>query len=306
MKLARFAYAGRTSLGIITEEGVIDLHESEPRLPDTLRAFLAAGETLLAVVHRIAMTSKSRIAADHVRLLAPIQDPQKFLGLGFSYRAHVNELRMQRKDAQIPDNQVWFNKQVSCIVGPTDEIRKPAISEQLDYEGEMAIVIGTRCRHVKARDAQRVIAGFMVCNDVSVRDWQKRAPTATLGKSFDTHGPTGPWLTLVDEVFDAEALRLRTWVNGEIRQDSSTSDFIYSIGEMIEELTTVCTLEPGDILATGTPGGTGATHVPPRYLKVGDSVRIEIEQLGVIENQVVEDSTELLEDKRSSGPHVRN
>ena len=157
----------------------------------------------------------------------------------------------------------------------------------LDYEGEMAVVIGRRCRHLRPAAAREVIAGYMVCNDVSVRDWQLRAPTATLGKSFDTHGPTGPWLTLADEVENPESLGLKTWVNGELRQNGNTSDFIYSLGQMLEELTTVLTLEPGDILTTGSPGGVGAAAVPPRYLKIGDIIRIEVESLGAIENRVI-------------------
>jgi 2-keto-4-pentenoate hydratase/2-oxohepta-3-ene-1,7-dioic acid hydratase in catechol pathway len=287
MKLATFQQAERTALGIVTADGLIDLERADARLPRSMRALLEAGPEAIAQVHRYAAIATERLPLTGVRLAAPIPDPRKFLGLGFSYRSHVAEIREHRKDIKIPANQVWFTKQVSCVNGPFDDIHKPPISDMLDYEGEMAVVIGRRCRHVKPSRAHEVIAGFMVCNDVSVRDWQLRAPTATLGKSFDTHGPTGPWLTLAEEIGDPERLSVRTWVNGELRQNGNTSDFIYTLGQMLEELTTVMTLEPGDILTTGSPGGVGAAMVPPRYLKIGDSIRIDIEGLGAIENKVV-------------------
>jgi 2-keto-4-pentenoate hydratase/2-oxohepta-3-ene-1,7-dioic acid hydratase in catechol pathway len=287
MKLATFRHQGRVALGIVTDDGIVDLERASPSLPKTLRGLLEAGPEALAAAQRLAGSPGPRLALEEVVLAAPVGDPRKFLGLGFSYRSHVAEIRERRKDIQIPPNQVWFTKQVSCVNGPFDDIHKPAVSDMLDYEGEMAVVIGRRCRHVRSAAARGVIAGYMVCNDVSVRDWQLRAPTATLGKSFDTHGPTGPWLTLADEVENPESLSLKTWVNGELRQDGNTSDFIYSLGQMLEELTTVLTLEPGDILTTGSPGGVGAAAVPPRYLKIGDVIRIEVESLGAIENRVI-------------------
>jgi 2-keto-4-pentenoate hydratase/2-oxohepta-3-ene-1,7-dioic acid hydratase in catechol pathway len=163
----------------------------------------------------------------------------------------------------------------------------PGVSRQLDYEGELAIVIGQRARHVRGAAARSIIAGFMVCNDVSVRDWQRRSPTGTLGKSFDTHGPIGPWMTTIDEAPAPEGLSIRTWVDGELRQDGNTSDLIYAFEEMIEELSTVFTLEPGDILATGTPRGVGGGFTPPRFLREGQTVKVEVEGLGYIENLVV-------------------
>jgi 2-keto-4-pentenoate hydratase/2-oxohepta-3-ene-1,7-dioic acid hydratase in catechol pathway len=202
-----------------------------------------------------------------------------------SFHSHVQHVRA--KGGDLPAHQIWFNKQVTCISGPYDPIHLPSVARELDYEGELAIVIGRRARHVRKRDAASVIAGFMVCNDVSVRDWQRRSPTAMLGKSFDTHGPTGPWLTTADAVPNSGSLRIRTWVDGELRQEGSTSELIYSFGEMLEELSTVFTLEPGDILATGTPVGSGSSFSPPRYLAAGQSVRVEIEGLGHIENRVI-------------------
>jgi 2-keto-4-pentenoate hydratase/2-oxohepta-3-ene-1,7-dioic acid hydratase in catechol pathway len=289
MRLATFTAQSRTRLGVIEDDCIVDLTVAGSSLPRTVRQLLAAGPEGLTAVRRAVEHCTERIPLAQVHLRAPVDDPQKFLGLGLNYRSHVEELRKRFPEMPIPQHQVWFNKQVSCIAGPYDTIRKPPLSDSLDYEGELALVIGRRCRAVRSSTAHDVIAGFMVCNDVSVREWQMRSPTATLGKSFDTHGPIGPWLTLTDEVDDPSALSVRTWVNGALRQDGNTRDFVYRVGEMIEELTAVMTLMPGDILTTGTPCGVGAAASPPRYLRSGDTVRVEIESLGYIENTVVDD-----------------
>jgi 2-keto-4-pentenoate hydratase/2-oxohepta-3-ene-1,7-dioic acid hydratase in catechol pathway len=218
-----------------------------------------------------------------VTLEAPITDPQKFLAIGMNYRAHAEEAA--KAGIPIPKSQLWFNKQVSCINGPTSAIELPQISDQLDYEAEMGVVIGRRCRHVKAADARSMIAGYLVADDVSVRDWQMKSPTFTLGKSFDTHGPIGPWITTDDEVADPHDLLMTLTVNGEERQRTSTGDMIYNIFEQIAYLSTVMTLEPGDLLATGTPAGVGIAR--GQFLKDGDVVRVAISGLGAIENRVV-------------------
>ena len=175
------------------------------------------------------------------------------------------------------------------MIGPAEAIEIPRASPQVDYEGELAFVIGRRCRHVAAADAASVVAGFTVMNDVSVRDWQWRTPTWTMGKSFDTHGPLGPWLVTADEVPDPHRLRLRTWVNDELRQEASTDDMIFSCWAKVEYLSTVFTLEPGDVVSTGTPAGVGVSFDPPRWLLAGDTVRIEVDGVGVLENPVVDE-----------------
>jgi 2-keto-4-pentenoate hydratase/2-oxohepta-3-ene-1,7-dioic acid hydratase in catechol pathway len=162
----------------------------------------------------------------------------------------------------------------------------------LDYEGELVVVIGRRARHVPRERALEYVAGYMVGNDVSVRDWQLRSPTTTIGKSFDTHGPIGPWITTTDEIPDPDKLQLRTLVNGEPRQATSTGEMVFSIPEQIEHLSTAFTLEPGDLLFTGTPEGVGLLMKPPRYLTVGDRVRVEIDGLGAIENEIVAEPTQ--------------
>ncbi len=283
MKLATFTHQGRTAIGVVTDEEIAELDGA----PVGMRALLAAGEEGRALAARAMDRGGPRLRLAEVKLEAPVPDPRKFLGLGGNYKAHVAEILARRPDFPVSDRQTWFNKQVTCVTGPYDPIHKPKVSDSFDYEGEMAIVIGRRCRHVKAADAEPAIAGYMVCNDASVREWQSRAPTMMLGKSFDTHGPTGPWLTLGLSIEEAEDLEVRTWVNGELRQQGRTSDFVHGIGAMIEELSAVFTLEPGDILATGTPSGVGAAMTPPRFLRAGDLVRIEIERLGAIENPVI-------------------
>ncbi|MDP9912464.1 2-keto-4-pentenoate hydratase/2-oxohepta-3-ene-1,7-dioic acid hydratase in catechol pathway [Variovorax boronicumulans] len=196
-------------------------------------------------------------------------------------------MRQQYADVARRPHQIWFNKQVSCITGPFDELAIPAVSQTLDYEVELGVIIGRPCRRVSARQASNYIAGYTVCNDASIRGWQGRSMTMTLAKSFETLGPMGPWMVTADEVEDPHRLRVRTWVNDELRQDGSTAEMRFSIFEQIEELSRVMTLAPGDVLATGSPAGVGAARTPPVYLAPGDVVRMEIEGIGEIRNAVV-------------------
>jgi 2-keto-4-pentenoate hydratase/2-oxohepta-3-ene-1,7-dioic acid hydratase in catechol pathway len=288
MKLATFTRGDQTAVGVVEGEEIADLSTAEVRLPMDLVAILWGGDAAFDAIRGASRRARRHPLSD-VHLEAPIRTPRKFLGLGLSFKSHVAELRAKNIPIAIPPHQVWFNKQVTAINGPYDPIHLPKVSSQLDYEGELAVVIGRHARHVSRANAAAVIAGYLICNDVSVRDWQLRSPTAMLGKSFDTHGPIGPWLTTADEVPNPHELRIRTWVDGELRQDGNTNDFIYSIGEMIEELSTVFTLEPGDILATGCPAGVGALMDPPRFLTAGQSVRVEIDGLGHIENRVIDE-----------------
>src|SRR5947199_57994 len=163
------------------------------------------------------------------------------------------------------------------------------LGTQLDFEGELCVVIGKHARHVAAADADTCVAGYMVGNDVSVRDWQFHSPTWVMGKSFDTHGPTGPWLVTRDEVPDPASLRLQTWVNGVLKQDASTGAMIFGVGPLVEYVSQAFTLEPGDVIFTGTPAGVGSTRSPREWLKAGDVVRVEITGLGVLENRVVDE-----------------
>ena len=223
---------------------------------------------------------------DEVHLHAPVERPSKFLAIAANYQSHIDEVLAANPAYVPPTSQRWFTKLPSCVNGPYDPILRPPESDQLDYEVELALVIGKRCRRVRAEDAAEVIAGYTVHNDVSARDWQKRSPTIMLGKSFDTHGPLGPWLVTPDEIGDPHSLAIRCWVNGELRQDGSTAEMIDDCYAQVAYLSTVCTLEPGDVIATGTPFGTGGSAKPPRFLQPGDVVRCEVERIGAIEATV--------------------
>ena len=225
----------------------------------------------------------ARYPIDSVRRHAPVPHPPSILAIGMNYRAHVAEMGREP-----PEYQYWFNKQRTSIAGPGDPIVLPTVSTMVDYEGELAMVIGPRCQHIPAARAMDVVAGFTIINDVSARDWQWRTPTFTLGKSFDTHAPCGPWLVTTDELTDPGNLALRTWVNDDLRQDSTTADLIFGCSALIEYLTTAIPLEPGTVIATGTPAGVGAGFDPPRFLADGDVVRIEIEGIGELTNPVVQ------------------
>jgi 2-keto-4-pentenoate hydratase/2-oxohepta-3-ene-1,7-dioic acid hydratase in catechol pathway len=222
---------------------------------------------------------------EEARLLAPVE-PRKFMAVGLNYADHIAESGMEA-----PQFPVFFNKQVTCVVGPDDDVHMPRVSNLLDYEGELALVIGTRCRHVPADRAHEVVLGYTITNDLSVRDWQLRSPTMTMGKSFDTHGPLGPWIVTKDELGDPHQLSIRTWVNDELRQDGNTSEMIYDCYEQVAHLSQAFTLEPGDVIATGTPAGIGAVRqpFPEGLLNVGDAVRVEIEGIGALRNTVVEE-----------------
>jgi 2-keto-4-pentenoate hydratase/2-oxohepta-3-ene-1,7-dioic acid hydratase in catechol pathway len=281
MKLATFTHQGSTRIGLVDEGGVVDLSRAAPALPHEMGAFLAAGPAALAAAQEAA-GSRARIPLPAVKLEAPIARPPKFLAVGLNYADHAAESKME-----LPRHPTIFNKQSTCVAGPSDPIHVPRASQAVDYEGELGFVIGRRCRHVSRQDAPRVLAGYLVVNDVSVRDWQLRIPTWTMGKSFDTHGPIGPWIATPDEIPDPHGLRLRTWVNGELRQDSNTKQLVFDCFALVEHLSTAFTLEPGDVVATGTPAGVGVSMKPPRWLAAGDVVRIEIEGIGWIENPVI-------------------
>ena len=279
MKLCRFTEDGLTRIGKVVGDVVIDL-SAVPGVTGSMRALLADLADLRAALEAAVLP---RFPLGSVRLEAPIDDPEKFLAIGMNYAAHAAEAA--EAGIPVPKSQLWFNKQVSCISGPYDALDLPRASDKVDYEAELAFVIGTRCHDVAEADALGMVAGYMVCNDVTARDWQQRSPTYTLGKSFDTHGPIGPWITTADEIADPHALTMRLEVNGEQRQASSTGDMIYSIPQQIAYLTTVMTLEPGDIIATGTPSGVGIAS--GKFLRDGDLVTVSIEGLGTISNRCV-------------------
>jgi 2-keto-4-pentenoate hydratase/2-oxohepta-3-ene-1,7-dioic acid hydratase in catechol pathway len=278
MKLASFSHDGARSIGVVRDDGIVDL----ATVATSMESLLALGAAGMDRARRAA-DSGSTIPLRAVRLHAPVTQPRKFLAIAANYQSHIDEVLASNPAYVPPSSQRWFVKLTTSINGPYDPILMPPESSELDYEVELAVIIGQRCRRVRAADAPAVIAGFTVCNDVSARDWQRRSPTIMLGKSFDTHGPLGPWLVTPDEVGDPHTLHLSCTVNGELRQSGSTAQMLANCYQQIEYLSTVCTLEPGDVIATGTPAGTGASMKPPRLLQPGDVVRCEVERVGVIE-----------------------
>jgi 2-keto-4-pentenoate hydratase/2-oxohepta-3-ene-1,7-dioic acid hydratase in catechol pathway len=270
---------------VLVGDEVVDLADPslEPPLPSSMRELFLLGRDGLERARVAATGRAARHAVDEVRRHAPVQDPPAILAIGMNYRAHVAELGREP-----PEFQYWFNKQRTAITGPGDPIVLPAVSDAVDYEGELAMVIGRRCQNVPAERAFEVVAGFTIIDDVSARDWQWRTPTFTVGKSFDTHAPCGPELVTLDELGDPDDLAIRTWVNDELRQDSTTADMIFGCRDMIAYLSTAFPLEPGTVIATGTPAGVGAGFNPPRFLADGDTVRIAVEGIGELVNPVVQ------------------
>ena len=284
MKLATFTHANVTRVGAVVGDEIVDFQAAAPDLPDEMIALLSAGDSALEIARSAEQSGLGRLPLSEVKLEAPVLRPPEFLAIGLNYADHIAEAGLGT-----PDFPVFFNKQTSCVTGPRSPIHLPRASKALDYEGELAFVIGRTCRHVPKERAHEVIAGYTIVNDVSVRDWQFKAPTMLLGKSWDTHGPTGPWITTPDEVGDPHSLDLRTYVNGELRQQSNTKHLVFDCFEQIATLSTVMTLYPGTLISTGTPSGVGAAMKPPKFLVAGDIVRIEISGLGEIENRVIDE-----------------
>ena len=284
MKLVTFTHEGRTRLGAVELDAVVDFAAHGRGLPDDMLTFLAQGEAAFNTAREVCASGTGRLALRDVSLDAPIRRPPKILAVGLNYRDHAAE-----GGFDIPTVPMIFNKQSTAVTGPQGAIYLPKESVQLDYEGEFAFVIGKRCRRVPKEKALDVIAGYTIANDVSVREWQFRSPTTTMGKSWDTHCPLGPYMATPDEVSDPHNLTLRTWVNGELRQDSNTKNLIFNLSDIIVHLSTAFTLEPGDVICTGTPSGVGLGMDPQVWLKAGDVVRITIDQLGTLENRVIDE-----------------
>jgi len=285
MKLAMFREGGRDRIGVVQADTIIDVTAGLPAHSPELIDWLPGLGTSWQMLAVLAQQSNVHLPLSTVRLLPPIRRPAAFLAIGGNYESHIREIA--HLNVTVGEHQIWFNKQVSCITGPYDDLVVPEGMSTLDYEVELAVIIGRRCRNVSARDAAKYIAGYTVSNDASIRERHSRSPTITLAKSFDTLGPLGPWMVTADDIPDPHALQVRTWVNGELRQDGNTAEMRFNIFEQIEELSHAMTLHPGDVLATGTPAGIGAARHPPRFLLPGDIVRMQIEGIGEIENRVV-------------------
>ena len=288
MKLVTFLHESIQKIGAVVDDQIIDFSISH--LPKSMIEFIELGDDGINQANALIAKNDSKISINDVKLMAPIPKPNKILGVGLNYKAHKEEAAKAAADLLGKPQEKYptiFNKQNSSVVGPYDDMHKPDASDFFDYEGELGFVIGKQCRHVPYDKASSVIYGYTVVNDATIRDWQMRGPpmTMTMGKSWDTHCPFGPYLVTSDEVGNPHQLKLETHVNGELRQSASTDGLIHDCFTVVEYLSTAFTLEPGDLIATGTPEGVAATS--RNWLKVDDVVKVTIEKLGFIENKVI-------------------
>jgi ureidoglycolate lyase len=277
MKLARFDAGQGAEIGRVDGDAIIPVTRDHSAIGDDMTAVIAAWSDLKPV---FAGASGDALSLNTVRLLPPIARPGKIFAIGLNYADHIAESGMAT-----PERQIWFTKAVTSITGPHDAIDLPMVPEpHVDYEVELVAVIGAGGKRITRDAAPGAVFGWCVGNDVTERAWQHAGPQWSLGKSFDTHGPIGPWITTADDVPDAHALDIRCLVNGDVRQSSNTRHLHFDVWAQIEHLSQAMTLEPGDLLFTGTPGGVGAAMKPMQFLKDGDVVRCEAGSLGAIEN----------------------
>ena len=276
MKLAMFERGGAPQTGIVIGDSIV-----ATGLPGSMIDLIANWQALKGQLEA-AIVKSERYPLSSVHLLAPVQRPGKIFAIGLNYADHIAESR-----TETPKHQVWFTKAVTSVNGPFDPILIAKAGQYVDYEVELVAVIGKRGRNIAKADAPSHVFGYCVGNDVTERMWQHRTPQWSLGKSFDTHAPVGPWITTADEVADPHALGLRCFVNGEKRQDSNTRHLVFNVWDQIEHLSQAMTLEPGDLIFTGTPGGVGAAMDPRQFLKAGDVVRCDVDGLGTIEAKLI-------------------
>lgn len=316
MRLVTYQHEGQARTGALLGESVVDLNRAyraalhhlgnvnelavaDLRLPIDMVNLLNGGEASLSAAGRAVAFVQERLAAgdatlhaqgilyaiEHVVQLAPVLRPGKLVCLGLNYREHAAEIGMA-----LPEYPVLFHKVAGSLVGQGQPIIIPRISDQIDYEAELAVIIGKRGKYIAEHDALNYIAGYTIANDVSARDVQMRTSQWTSGKMLDTFAPLGPALVTRDEIPDPNALRIKSILNGTVMQDSTTADMIFHVPFIIASLSQLVTLEPGDVILTGTPQGVGQSHTPPAYMKAGDSITIEIEHLGTLTNPVVAES----------------
>jgi 2-keto-4-pentenoate hydratase/2-oxohepta-3-ene-1,7-dioic acid hydratase in catechol pathway len=286
MRLATLQTAGGTRAAALRDKHYVDLAATDPGLPSSLRQLLEAGPAALARAQQAVSNPRAvRLEPAGVRLLPPIPDPPKIVCLGLNYRDHALE-----SGAPIPKEPILFSKYATALIGAGDAIVLPSVSQEVDFEAELVIVVGKRGRNLTANQAAEYVAGYTVGHDVSARDWQlkKDGKQWMVGKTFDTFAPLGPVLVTTDEVPDPHALPIRLRLNGQTMQDSNTRQMIFSVGQTLAYLSQVFTLQPGDLIFTGTPPGVGFARRPPVYLKAGDVVEVEIDGLGLLRNPVVQ------------------
>lgn len=283
MRLVTFERGGEVKLGAVVGEQVVDLSAGDGAIPGSMRHFLEAGEALFAAAQKVIDRGDHRLPLAGVRLKAPLCDPEKIICVGLNYANHATESGME-----IPPEPVLFNKFPNAIIGPDEPIRIPEETSEPDYEVELVAVIGKTGRRIAESEALSHVAGFTVGNDVSARDWQLHKPGGQwmMGKTFDTFAPLGPAIVTPDEISDPHNLGIRCLLNGETLQESTTSQMIFKTEALLAYLSQVITLNPGDLIFTGTPPGVGFARKPPIYLKPGDTVVCEVDEVGRLENPV--------------------
>jgi ureidoglycolate lyase len=283
MKLVTFKTTGQRDaapeLGVVNGDAVICLSRAAPRLATSMIDLIGRWPDVETEVRRLATAGSEQVALGSLTLLAPIPRPGKIMAIGLNYADHIAE-----SGIGTPEHQTWFSKATTAANGPFAPVQIPKVSSFADYEAELVAVIGKGGRHITREGAPAAVFGWCAGNDATVRDWQHRTSQWVIGKSFDTHAPFGPWITTADEIADPHTLGIRCFVNGEKRQDSNTAHLVFDVWAQIEHLSQAMTLEPGDLIFTGTPGGVGAAMTPRQFLKAGDLVRVEIDRLGAIEN----------------------
>jgi len=277
MKLGRFLLDGQSRLGLVLTDKIVPVPDE---IAGDMATLISRWDQLRPRLDELARRPAGATPLAAAKLLAPIARPGKILAIGLNYADHIAEAGLQR-----PEQQLWFSKQLNTVHPPYEPVLIPKSSNKVDYEVELVVVIGKRGKYIARERAAEHVFGYCIGNDVSVRDWQLATSQWVLGKSFDTHGPFGPCITTADEIGDPHRLAIRCLVNGETRQSSNTKNLVFNVWDQIAHLSQAMTLEPGDIIYTGTPGGVGWAMNPQRVLQPGDVVRCEIEELGAIENK---------------------
>src|SRR5437868_901909 len=304
MKLLSIRADGTHRAGVVIENEILDIRAAlnlrgskqgefsalaESKLEDGLDLYLAGLESLSGFIDKLnseglfeeCRKNRALIPINEVRPGPPVLSPGKILAVGLNYAAHAAE-----QNVPVPETPLIFTKNVTCLAGPDAAIRRPRISDQCDYEAELAFVIGKEATSVSRDDALGYVAGFTIMNDVTARDLQRKERQWARAKGLDTFGPCGPWLVTTDELSDPHSLNIALKLNGETRQNSNTNDLIFKIPEIIEFVSQDLTLKPGDIISTGTPSGVGVFMKPPVFLKSGDRIEINIEKIGTLQNYV--------------------
>jgi 2-keto-4-pentenoate hydratase/2-oxohepta-3-ene-1,7-dioic acid hydratase in catechol pathway len=293
LRIARYCFRGEQTYGVVNQSAILSLPDLAKRLgkevPVTLKNFIKNRTGSLEIAEKLMNQACRKDMEDvstplsAVSLIAPIKSPPKIICLGLNYFDHAAET-----NSKVPDEPVIFMKPRTAIIGPNQKIIKPNFVKELDYEGELCIVMGKTAKNVTEADAKKHVFGYTVFNDVSARGFQFKDGQWTRGKSFDTFAPTGPCITTENQLKNTDNLAIRTWVNGELRQNGTTRNMVLKVSQIVHHLSRVMTLEPCDIIATGTPAGVGHAMEPPQYLNDTDVVRIEIEGIGSLENSVEE------------------